>query len=361
MIPPLPHVAEMAAYALADLTAPEGKRLISLSQNEALRGPSPKAIAAMDAAARGGHLYPDPDWTALRETLAEVHNINATQILCGAGSLDLIGCIARAYLAPGLAALAPAHAYPFFGSATRMTGARFDIAPETDLHANVDALLAAVRPETRMVLLANPGNPTGTRLPRSEILRLRDGLRDDILFGLDEAYGEFADHLSEPMFDLVARGDTVILRTFSKAYGLAGARLGWGVFPDAIAQNVRKLLNPNNVTKASQAAAQAAAEDQVWMRETCTQTAKRKDAFTGRLRAAGFAPVPSFTNFIIIPFASPEAAQNADAFLKSQGVFLRPQAGAGLPHCLRATIGVAADMDIAASLLETWTAGRAAS
>lgn len=361
MIPPLPHVAEMAAYALADLSAPDGKRLVSLSQNESLRGPSPKAIAAMEAAARGGHLYPDPDWTALRNTLAEVHGVDPNQILCGAGSLDLIGCIARAYLSPGLAALAPAHAYPFFGSATRMSGARFDTASEADLHADVDALLAAVRPETRIVFLANPGNPTGTRLPRSEILRLRDGLRDDILFVLDEAYGEFADHLSESMFDLVVRGDTVILRTFSKAYGLAGVRLGWGVFPDTIASQTRKLLNPNNVTLSSQTGAEAAAKDQAWMRETCTQTATRRDAFVERLRTAGFAPVPSFSNFTLIPFASADDAQSADAFLKSEGVFLRPQAGAGLPHCLRATLGVAADMDFAASLLESWGKRRAAS
>ncbi|MEM1238014.1 MAG: histidinol-phosphate transaminase [Pseudomonadota bacterium] len=360
MIPPLPHIADMAAYALADLSVPEGKRLISLSQNEALRGPSPKALAAMESAARGGHLYPDPDWTALRETLASIHGVNAPQILCGAGSLDLIGCIARAYLQPGLAALASAHAYPFFGSGTRMTGARFDTAPETDLHANVDALLAAVRPDTRIVFLANPGNPTGTRLPRAEILRLREHLRDDILFVLDEAYGEFADHLPEPMFDLAHRDDTIILRTFSKAYGLAGVRLGWGVFPDAVASQVRKLLNPNNVTLASQAAAEAAAQDQSWMLETCAQTASLRDAFADRLRIAGFSPVPSFTNFTLIPFTSTEAAQDADAFLKSEGVFLRPQAGAGLPHCLRATTGVAADMDFAATLLETWREREAA-
>jgi histidinol-phosphate aminotransferase len=355
MIKPVSHIGAMAAYALADLSAPEGKRLISLSQNESLREPSPAAIdAARDAAGRAA-LYPDPDWSALRTAIADVHDIPADQIVCGNGSLDLIGAIARAYLESGTAALAPAHAYPFFGTATRMTGARFDTAPETDVTADIDALLAAVTPATKIVFLANPGNPTGTRLPRSEVLRLRDGLRDDILFVLDEAYGEFADHLNEPMFDLVERGDTILLRTFSKAYALAGMRVGWGLFPPAIAGEIRKLLNPNNIALPGQAAALAAVEDQSWMRATCEETIKRRDAFAERLRNAGFDVLPSFTNFSLIRFVSADAAKSADAMLRSEGVFLRPQAGAGLPDCLRATAGVANDMEFAASLLEAWT------
>lgn len=361
MIRPAPHIADMAAYALADLAAPEGKRLVSLSQNESLRGPSDRAILAAADALRAAHLYPDPDWTDLRQALSKLHSVAPDAILCGSGSLDLIGCIARTYLAPGLAALAPAHAYPFFATATRLTGARFDLAPERDLHADVDALLAAVRPDTRVIFLANPGNPTGTRLPRSEILRLREGLRNDVLLVLDEAYGEFADHLNEPMFDLAGGGDTVVLRTFSKAYGLAGARLGWGVFPESIAQEVRKALNPNNVTLVSQAAAFAAVHDQRWMRDTCAQTDAIRDAFAGRLRGLGFDIPQSFTNFSLIPFASPELAKSADLSLKSEGVVLRAQSGAGLPHCLRATVGQPEDMDLTADLLETWAQRRARS
>lgn len=358
MIPPVPHVAEMAAYALADLAAPAGKRLVSLSQNESLRGPSPSAIKAASEALQAAHLYPDPDWTALRQALAAQHGVEADAILCGSGSLDLIGCIARTYLQPGTAALAPAHAYPFFATATRSTGARFDVAPERGFHADVDALLAAVRPETRVVFLANPGNPTGTRLPRTEVLRLRAGMPEEVLLVLDEAYGEFADHMGEPMFDLARQGNTVILRTLSKAYGLAGARLGWGLFPMAVAEQVRKMLNPNNVTLASQAAAEAAIVDQAWMRGTCAQTATLRDAFAERLRAIGVDAPQSFTNFTLIPFASAQAAAEVDATLKSEGVFLRPQAGAGLPHCLRATTGPPEDMDLAAELIETWAKGR---
>lgn len=354
MIPPLPHVAAMAPYALARLDPPAGRRMVSLSQNESLRRPSPRATEAAATAARDAHLYPDPDWTEMRRALSAHHRIDCDHILCGNGSLDLIGAIARVYLAPGRAALAPAHAYPFFGSATAMCGARFDTAPETDLTADVDALLGGLRRDTRIVFVANPGNPTGTRLPRAEILRLREALPGDVLLVLDEAYGEFADHLGEPMFDLVARGDTVVLRSFSKAYGLAGLRVGWGLFPPDIGCEIRKLLNPNNIALPGQAAARAALDDHAYMRETCERTARLRDGFAARLRAAGFDVPKSFTNFTLIRFASASAAAGADAFLRAEGVFLRPQGAAGLPDCLRATTGVANDMDLTAALLEDW-------
>ena len=354
MIPPVPHVSAMAAYALADLESPEGKRLISLSQNESLRPPSPDVTAAIQNAAGMPHLYPDPDWTDLRYAIADLHGIDPDQIICGNGSLDLIGCIARAYLDPHRAALVPAHAYPFFRTATQTTGARLDAAPEENATVDVDALLHLISAETRVVFVANPGNPTGTRIPRSELIRLRDELPEDVLLVIDEAYGEFADHLSEPMFDQVARDNTVVLRTFSKAYGLAGLRVGWGLFPPAIGGEVRKLLNPNNVALAGQLAARAAVLDQTYMRETCAITAERRDAFAVRIRQTGLAVPNSFANFTLIHFPSAQAATEADTALRAEGVFLRPQTGPGLPDCLRATTGAAEDMDFTAGLLSDW-------
>lgn len=354
MIPPVPHIGAMAGYALADLNVPDFKRLISLSQNESLRPPSPAVSEALHRAAKAPQLYPDPDWSALRDAIARRHDLPAQNVLCGNGSLDLIGCLSRAYLDAGCAALAPAHAYPFFRTATQMTGARFDTAPEASATVDVDALLTHVTPETRIVFVANPGNPTGTRISRTELIRLREGLPGGVLLVIDEAYGEFADHLGERMFDLVERGDTVVLRTFSKAYGLAGMRVGWGLFPPAIAAETRKVMNPNNVALPGQMAALAALKDQTYMRETCALTADLRRAFSTRLRSAGLQVLESFTNFVLIRFDSPEAAQSADEALRSEGVFLRPQGGPGLPECLRATISVADDMDLAASLLEDW-------
>jgi histidinol-phosphate aminotransferase len=286
--------------------------------------------------------------------LSAHHGVPVEQILCGAGSLDVIAALARCYAGPGRSVLAPAHAYPFFRTAAQMADARFDTAPEDDCTASVDALLSAVRPDTSVVCLANPGNPTGTRLPLSEIIRLRVGLRGNILLIVDEAYGEFADYLGERAFDLSDVGNTVVLRTFSKAYGLAGARVGWGVFPPDVAAEVRKMLNPNGVSGAAQAAALAALCDQPYMRETVRLTSTARDTAIARLNAAGFRVLTSFTNFLLIDFGTAEAAQAADAALRGEGIFLRPQGGAGLPHTLRLTIGPEEAMAAVLTALETW-------
>ncbi|WP_281995177.1 histidinol-phosphate transaminase [Ruegeria faecimaris] len=352
MISPVAHIASMSPYALAQLNAPEVKRLISLSQNESPRPPSPLAIEAGAQALKAGHLYPDPDWGELRLALSGLHGIPAEGILCGNGSMELIACLVQAFADEQNAVLAPQHAYPFFRTAAQLVQARFDVAPECDGRVSVDALLAAVRPDTRIVFVANPGNPTGTRISRADLVRLREGLSGDTLLVIDEAYGEFADHLGEPMFDLVEHGDTVVLRTFSKAYGLAGMRVGWGLFPAEIAGEIRKVMNPNNISLAGQAAAKAALLDQGYMRATCQKTVRLRDGLRQRLMQAGLDVPESFTNFILIRFASPEKAHRADEALRAEGVFLRPQGGAGLADCLRATIGVAVDIDIAAGILE---------
>ncbi|WP_217356213.1 pyridoxal phosphate-dependent aminotransferase [Ruegeria arenilitoris] len=354
MTSPHPHIARMSPYALADLEAPEGKTLISLSQNESLRPPSPKALEAAAQTMGTSMLYPDPDWTDLRNALADLHGIDADGILCGNGSLDLIGCLARVYAGPDRAVLAPAHAYPFFQTAARMADARFDTARETNATVSVDALLAAVRPDTGIVFVANPGNPTGTRIPKSELVRLRQSLRPDILLVIDEAYGEFSDHLGERCFDTVAEGNTVVLRTFSKAYGMAGFRVGWGLFPPAIAAEMRKVMNPNNIPASAQIAAAAAVRDDAYMRETCEMTAAPRDQAAVTLRDVGFTPYPSFTNFLLLNMGSPEAAASADRKLRSEGVFLRPQGGAGLPHTLRMTVGPQASMNTAIEILTQW-------
>lgn len=345
----------MSAYALADLDPPPGKSPVSLAQNESLRRPSPNAIAAAAAVLNDGALYPDPDWHDLRAALGKVHRVDPAHILCGNGSLDLIGCIARVYAGPQRAVLVPAHAYPFFRIAGQMAGARVDAAPEDGITVDVDALLAAVRPDTGLVFVASPGNPTGTRSRRADLLRLRSGLRDDVLLVMDEAYGEFADGIDPPLFDMVAGGNSVVLRTFSKAYGMAGFRVGWGVFPPAIAAELRKVLNPNNISAASQAAAVAALSDLAHMRETCALTMQLRDRARDRLRQAGLVVPDSFTNFLLIDFGSADRARAADVALRAEGVFLRGQAGAGLPGMLRMTIGPAEAVDAAIHHLLAWT------
>ncbi len=357
MIPAAPHIAKMSAYALAEMPSSDNGPPIALAQNESLRPPSPNAIAAATRVLHDGALYPDPDWTALRHALAAYHGIAAEGILCGSGSLDLIGCIARTYLGPTRSALAPAHAYPFFRTATQLADARFDTAAEVEASVDVDALLAAVHPDTGVVFLANPGNPTGTRITKRELERLRGGLRHDILLVIDEAYGEFSDPLGERVFDMVEGGSTVVLRTFSKAFGLAGFRVGWGLFPSEIAGDVRKAMNPNNVSTASQVAALAALEDQSYMHDTCALTVALRDKAADILTDAGFVVIPSHTNFLLIDFGAELRADSAMTALQSDGVFLRKQGGAGLPQMLRMTVGPEAAMTAATDCLRRWKEG----
>ncbi len=351
MIEPQAHVAALAAYPLAELKAPPGKRLVSLAQNESCMPPSPKALAAAGKAMATSQLYPDPDWTELRAAIAAVHDIAPETILCGAGSMELISALMRCYGGPSADVLSTQYAYAFFKTATVAAGGDYRWVEERDFTINVDAILEAVRPDTRVVCVANPGNPTGTRIPNHEIVRLRAELPEDILLVVDEAYGEFSDDPADHIFALAERGDTVILRTFSKAYGLAGARVGWGVFPSAISGHVRKLLHPNNISAASQAASAAAMLDRGYMRAVRGETIARRDHFSQQVIALGLNAIPSSTNFVLIEFSSVNSAKTAADALLEEGVLMRGMAGYDLPHCLRATISNAVDMDLSIRVL----------
>ena len=359
MISPRPHIAAMQAFALADLSAPDGVDVVSLAQNESAFPPSPLAQAAARHAMESGALYPDPDWAALRHAIAERHGVDASAILCSAGSMDLISALIMAFAGPGDRVLSTQHGYGYFATSARFAGAAYDAAPETDLTVDVDALLAAVRPETRIVCIANPGNPTGTRIPRSEIVRLREALSQDVILLLDEAYAEFTDPMGEQMFDLVDRGNTVVTRSFSKAHALAGMRIGWGLFPPAIGEHARKLLTAGGVTVASLAAAEASMRDPGYVAETVSKTMATRDRFIARVRDLGITCADSYTNFALLQFRDIPERERADAALRSKGIIMRPMGGYALPHCLRATIASQEVMEMTVSVLVDWKASDA--
>ncbi|KIC14906.1 pyridoxal phosphate-dependent aminotransferase [Leisingera sp. ANG-Vp] len=351
MIRAVPHVAAMAPYALADLG---GEGVISLAQNESAFAASPAAIAAGKAVLEQMPLYPDPEWPDLRAAVAEVHGLDPAKILCGAGSMELIGCLIRAFAGPGDRVLGTDYGYAFVSSASAQVQADYVKARERELTVSVDDILAAVTPQTRIVFVCNPGNPTGTLIPNAEILRLREGLSADVLLVVDQAYAEFADAENGPaeIFALVEHGDTVVMRTLSKAYGLAGARAGWGYFPPEIASEVRKLLNPNNISIPSQAMAAAAMLDQAYMRDVVAKTAAIRDSFAGGCRALGLEVPQGHTNFVLMRFASPEQAQAADNALRAEKLLMRGMGGYGLTDCLRATICSQEIMDRALEVLK---------
>lgn len=350
MTEPLGHIARMAPYALANKGDPGS---VSLSENECAYSPSEKIIAAATSAARSSHFYSDPDWTDLRKAIAKNLHLRPNGILCGAGSMELIGALIHAFCGSADTVIGSEHGYLFVATACAQIDTCYIQVPEVNLHISVDAILDHVTSATKVVFICNPANPTGTSIANAEICRLSAALPEDVLLVVDQAYAEFDAQDQQPMFELVEAGKAVITRTFSKAYGLAGARVGWGYFPPDVAKEVRKLLNPNNISGVSQAMATAAICDQAWMEKVVRKTAARREKFCDILRDAGYKIPQSHTNFVLIEFSSVEEAQKADRQLRSEGLILRPMAAYGLPNSLRATIGAQPAMDrVAKTLIE---------
>src|SRR5690349_17390579 len=260
---PGPGILDIAPYVGGESKAEGVERPIRLASNESALGPSPKAMAAYRALADDIHRYPDGTAIELREALGRVHNLDPARIVCGSGSDELIGMLLRAYAGPGSEVLYSRHGFLMYPIGALSVGATPVAAPETDLIADVDALLERVTERTRIVFIANPNNPTGTYLPISEMRRLHQGLPPRVVLAIDAAYAEFVNRNDfEPGISLVNRAENVVmLRTFSKIYALAGLRLGWAYCPEAIADVLNRIRGPFNVSLAAQAAGVAAIED----------------------------------------------------------------------------------------------------
>ncbi len=350
-----PGILDIQPYKGGDSAIAGRADVVKLASNEGALGPSPAAIEALRRMAGDSHRYPDGGSTALRERLARHHGLDPARIVCGAGSDEIISLLARAYAGPGDEILYSQHGFLMYPIAARVAGATPVWAPETDLTANVDALLAKVTERTRILFLANPNNPTGSYLPSDAVTRLRQALPDTVLLVLDAAYAEYITRNDyEPGAALVEAHDNVVMtRTFSKIFGLGGLRLGWGYCPADVADVLNRVRNPFNVSAAAQVAGVAALDDM-----TFTDAARRHNDIwlpwiAERLRDLGLEVPPSVGNFILVRFprATARGAEAADAFLKSRGVILRAMGAYGLGDGLRLTIGTEAEMRLVADLL----------
>lgn len=352
---PRDHIPGLEPYKLAERDT-SGRRLIRLDQNENAADPSPAAMAAARAALIEANRYPEGDAASLRTAIAEAEGLPANQIICGAGSMELLGLLAQAYLRPGDEAVVSRYGYLYFRSVAEICGARAVLAPERGLTADVDALLASVTPKTRVLFLANPNNPTGTLLERAALDRLRAGLRQDVILVLDGAYAEFvttADY--DPGAALVAAGaSTVMLRSFSKIHGLAGLRVGWGYFPEEIAAMLNRIRHPNGIGVPGSAAAAAAIRDRAHIAATRHANADLRSWFSSALRPLGFETSESHGNFLLLPFADEAAAAAAYGHLKGEGIMLRPMDGYGLGRHLRVTLGRRDEMESLLQALAAW-------
>jgi histidinol-phosphate aminotransferase len=261
--------------------------------------------------------------------------------VCGNGSDELIYLLANCYLRPGDEAVHTEHAFIVYGMATRAAGAKPVVAKESDRTADVEAILAALSPRTRMVFLANPNNPTGTWISAAELRLLHTALPSHVLFVLDSAYAEYMRRPDyEPGMALVdAAENVVMLRTFSKVYGLAGLRVGWAYCPQQVADALGRVRPSFNVNHAAQMAAVAALRDQTHADAAVRHNETWLPWLAAEVRRLRLQADDSAGNFLLVRFANKRQADEADAFLLSRGLMLRPTANYGLPHCLRLTVG----------------------
>ena len=345
---PRPGIMDIAPYVPGESRAPDAARLVKLSANEGALGPSPGAIKAYRAAASDLHRYPDGDSGELRRAIAARHGLNPGKIVCGAGSDDLLTLLVRGYSGPGDEVLFGEHAFVMYPLLAMSVGATPVKAPEKDFTLSVDALLGKVTERTRIVLVANPNNPTGTMIDAGEMARLRAGLPDNVLLVIDAAYAEYVlrnDY--SPGVDLVDEGENVVMtRTFSKIYALGGLRLGWVYCPEAIVDVLERIRSPFNVCSAAQAAGVAAVGDVEFLTRSRDHNTAWLPWLSGRLAEAGIDVVPSAGNFVLARFpATPgRTAADAMAFLSARGIVARSAAGAGIPDAVRITIGLEDEM-----------------
>jgi len=344
---PRPGILDIAPYVGGEAQAEGVTRLIRLASNEGALGPSPRAAAAYRALAGELHRYPDGGSTALVEALGRRTGFEPGQIVCGAGSDELISLITRAYAGPGDEVLFPAHGFLMYAITARTVGATPVGAPETNLTADVDALLAAVTPRTRILFLANPNNPTGSTLPASEVRRLHAGLPDTVLLVIDAAYAEFvsASDYSDGSELVLASENVVMLRTFSKIHALAALRLGWALCSPAVAGVLHRVRGPFNVNAAAQAAALAALDDEAFVEAARTHNDEVRGWFAAELSALGLTVHPSAGNFVLVDFSPWGEAEAVRLFLKARGILVRQMGVYKLGHCLRITIGLREEME----------------
>lgn len=354
---PQPGILRIAPYVPGRSDAPAGVKLIKLSANESPLGASPRAIEAYKALADRFHIYPEGSSRELRTALGEVHGISPDRIICGFGSDDILHLLAQVYLGEGDDAVMSQYGFNVYPIITRGASAEIIMASETDYRADVDKLLAAVTPKTRIVFLANPNNPTGTYLPASEVDRLHAGLRSDILLVVDSAYAEYvtADDYSVGI-DLVDRAQNVVMvRTFSKM-GIAGERVGWMYGPEHIVDAVNRIRGPFNVSLSGQAAAAAAARDVEFTGKLRDYNAHWRDWLTAALHGNAIRVLPSQGNFVLALFEDAATSRAAFAALRDKGLIVREMHGYGIPEALRISIGLEEHMRAVAQVLEAFGA-----
>lgn len=331
-------------YVPGKSTTDSGAKAAKLSSNENPLGTSDKARAAFAAQAGGLERYPDGGAAALREALARRHGLDPARIIYGTGSDEVLHMAAGAFAGPGDEVIYVRYGFAVYEIAIRRVGATPVIAPDKDYATDVDAVLAAVTERTRIVFIANPNNPTSTYTPREEIARLHAGLPENVLLVLDQAYAEYLDEDEDDggMVLAMSAPNVLVTRTFSKIFGLAAERIGWGYAAAPIVDAMHRIRLPFNITIAGQNAAIAALGDEDFVAKSRAHNTKWRAWLSeeiGKLGNAGLRTLESRANFLLVLFNGAVTAEAAYHGLMDRGFIVRWLPGQGLANGLRITIG----------------------
>ncbi len=338
----------------ADSAALTGIR-INIASNESAFGPSPAVVAAVTQALGHMERYAEGAEMALSERVAEHHALNPHGVVCGNGSDDLLARLARAFLRPEDELICSINGYqkiPNYAYANDAVPIR---ANDRNFTVDVDEILNCVSPRTRIVMLANPDNPTGTWISGQEICRLHAGLPDNVLLILDSAYLEYVDDadFGDPAKLVEENANVVMTRTFSKIYGLAGLRLGWLYAPAPIADAIRRIGLTFPISNVAFAGAKAALVDESYAREVFERNQRGKVQLAATLENFGAHVLPSQTNFLLAKFSQPEPmVVDLHRALMAHGIYTRRLAAAAFQDCIRFTIGTEAQMQEVALVLD---------
>jgi histidinol-phosphate aminotransferase len=312
---------------------------VKLASNENPLGPSPKAMEAARRALSEANWYPDGGSKRLREVLAGRNNVRFEEVFVGLGSSEIIDLASRVLLRPGLDGITSEGSFTLFAIAIRASGGNLIQTPMRHYTFDLDAIAAAVTPQTRIIYIANPNNPTGTAFGAAEFSAFLKKVPGDVLVVLDEAYREYAARPDLPNSHELFReyNNILTLRTFSKVYGLAGLRIGYGIGHPTLVAEMNKLRTPFNVTSVGQAAALAALDDYEHVQRSVEMNRVERRRLYDELRKLGFSPVPSECNFLFVPIG-PHAKVLCDELLQ-EGVIVRPMGWMGFPEAIRISVG----------------------
>jgi len=332
-------IMNIAPYQGGKSTLSGVENVIKLSSNENPAGPSEAAIEAVRRAAPDMHRYPSSDHSALREAIGEVHGLDPAQVICGAGSDEIIAFLCQAFAGPGDEVIHTEHGFAMYRISALAAGATPVEVPERDRVTDVDAIVAACTDRTRLVFIANPNNPTGTMIGEAEVARLAEALPPQVLLVLDGAYAEFVDGFDGGAGLVSARDNVMMTRTFSKLYGLGGMRIGWGYGPVAIIDVLNRVRGPFNLSGAALAAAEAAIKDSDYVTYCRAENSKWRAWLADALAASGVPSDTSCGNFILARFGSQQEAESCDDYLQTRGLIVRRVTGYKLPNALRISVG----------------------